>query len=61
MGPTFLNTSFSSAGLVMGLMLGMIPAIGNVAFPLVDVRDTAIAHVKAAMTPGLKGERIAIC
>ena len=35
-----------------------IPGVPNIALPTVDVRDVALGHVRALLTPGLHGKRI---
>lgn len=40
--------------------MGEVPGVAKMMFPIVDVRDVAIAHLKAAKVEEAKNERIII-
>ena len=41
-------------------MSGKYPGLMNVAIPIVDVRDAALAHLRAAVEPAAKNQRILV-
>jgi nucleoside-diphosphate-sugar epimerase len=43
-GPTLLNTFFSSLGFIKPILFGEWEGIGNTKMAVVDVRDVAYAH-----------------
>lgn len=45
LGPNLNSAWFSSGELVKGMMLGYLPMLPKVNFPVVDVRNVAEAHV----------------
>lgn len=57
-GPTLYKSSFASAMLIGGLIIGKIPKWPQVYFPIVNVEDVAEAHVLALTAPA--GERYAL-
>lgn len=57
LGPV-LGADFStSIMLVQALLAGQAPAVPNIRFGLVDVRDVADLHLRAMTDPAAKGER----
>jgi len=50
-----INTSHTS---LVGLTNGNVPAIIGLQWPLVDVRDTALAHIRAIEIPNASGRHI---
>lgn len=57
LGPVASRDLSTSIELVKQLLEGAIPALPDVGFGIVDVRDVADLHVRALVTPGLAGER----
>lgn len=41
MGPTLVNHEFTSGTLIEQFLLGKVPGVAKMMFPLVDVRDAA--------------------
>ena len=60
LGPILSTDWGTSAELVRRIMTRGVPAIPDINFATVDVRDVASAHVAAMTTPGAAGERF-IC
>jgi len=54
-GPSMTKTSSESNKILTDLMAGAYPAILDITFGFVDVRDVAAAHVKALSTPSAHG------
>jgi hypothetical protein len=47
-GPTLVNGHmFTTAEFIEQFMMAKIPGVAKVMFPMVDVRDAALAHVRA--------------
>lgn len=57
LGPLLDGTFGSSVGLVKRLLAGKDPMVPNFAFPLVDVRDVALMHLRALERPETAGRR----
>lgn len=57
LGPVMGPDHSASIELVTKLLSGAVPGAPRIGFPIVDVRDTADAHIRAMATPGLDGER----
>jgi dihydroflavonol-4-reductase len=57
LGPLLDGTHGSSVGLVKRLLAGKDPMVPNFAFPIVDVRDVALMHVRALERPQTAGRR----
>ncbi|MCH7627288.1 MAG: aldehyde reductase [Proteobacteria bacterium] len=57
LGPVTSGDLSTSIELVKQLLEGAIPALPDVGFGIVDVRDVADLHVRALTEPGLAGER----
>jgi len=47
LGPPWLNSDFTSSYVIKRIIMNDIPGIPKVSFPIVDVRDVALAHVNA--------------
>ena len=61
-GPVLSQNYGTSVGLIEGFMNGTMPAIPQLGFNAVDVRDVADLHLRAMVDPKAKGERfLAIC
>jgi len=57
LGPNLNTCNFSSGDIVRKIMLGKMPGIPKVKFPVVDVRDVAQAHLNGVTLPEAKGQR----
>jgi dihydroflavonol-4-reductase len=57
LGPLLDNISGSSVGLVKRLLSGKDPMVPNFGFPIVDVRDVALMHLRALERPETAGRR----
>ena len=47
MGPSLHKTEFTSMEIVKKLLERQMPLLPNVVFPTCDVRDVALAHIRA--------------
>lgn len=56
-GPIATDGAGSSTEVYFRLLDGAMPAIPALSFPSIDVRDVAIAHLKAMLLPGAAGKR----
>jgi len=56
-GPNLLGTNNASNEIVRKLLAREVPGVPRIFFPLVDVRDVALAHVLALMSKVAPGER----
>jgi nucleoside-diphosphate-sugar epimerase len=54
MGPPLLPGEHSSGNIMKMLMLGTIPSMPKVMFPIIDVRDAGHAHLLAAKVDGAR-------
>jgi nucleoside-diphosphate-sugar epimerase len=59
-GPTLITGEFSSMNYMRMLMMGVMPALPKVMFPIVDIRDVAQAHLNAIKVPEARNQRF-IC
>jgi dihydroflavonol-4-reductase len=57
-GPSLCPALNGSNALFVDLLTGVFPGIVNLAFALVDVRDVALAHVRALETPAARGRHV---
>lgn len=57
LGPLLDNIYGNSVGLVTRLLSGKDPMVPNFGFPIVDVRDVALMHVRALERPETAGRR----
>lgn len=57
MGPTLINTDFTSGEIIRKIMIGEYSKIPRIMFTVVDVRDVARAHINAMKTPECDGKR----
>jgi dihydroflavonol-4-reductase len=51
LGPNFAVGDFTSGDIIKKMMTGKFPGMPVIQFPIVDVRDCAIAHFKALTVP----------
>jgi dihydroflavonol-4-reductase len=56
-GPLLDDDPGTSGALTIRLMDGGLPAVPQMSFPTIDVRDVAAAHVAALQNPGAGGHR----
>jgi len=56
-GPNLLGTTNTSNEIVRKLLAREVPGVPRIFFPLVDVRDVALAHVIALQSAAAPGER----
>lgn len=59
-GPLLDGVAGTSARIVAMMMNGRVPALPNVRFGIVDVRDVAEAHVRAIDNPEVAGRRFLV-
>ncbi|MEQ5840653.1 NAD-dependent epimerase/dehydratase family protein [Paraburkholderia acidicola] len=57
MGPVMKRSISGSVGVVARLLAGKVPAIPNVGFNIVDVRDLVELHIEAMLAPQAAGQR----
>lgn len=57
-GPSLVPTLNTSNGILVGLTKGTVPGILALTYPLVDVRDVAVAHRLALEKPGASGRYV---
>lgn len=55
--PLLLPCESTTVGIIQQLLQGKLPAVPNMSFGLVDVRDVASLHMLAATKPEAKGQR----
>jgi dihydroflavonol-4-reductase len=60
LGPNFAVSDFTSGDIIKQMMSGKLPGMPVIQFPVVDVRDCAIAHLKALTVPEARNQRF-IC
>ena len=60
-GPALIQSEFSSSNYMKMLMLGLMPALPKVMFPIVDVRNVAEAHLNAIKKAEAKNKRFILC
>jgi nucleoside-diphosphate-sugar epimerase len=51
LGPNLVPGDFSSQMYMKGMLLGVMPGLPKMWFPIVDVRDVAQAHLNAIKVP----------
>jgi len=60
LGPAIIDSPFTSGDIIMKLLNNKIFGLPKIMFPIVDVRDVAIAHVKALENKNSNGKRYAL-
>lgn len=61
LGPVASADYSASVVIVQSLLRGRVPALPNIGFGVVDVRDVAELHWRALTAPGMAGERFIAC
>lgn len=61
LGPLHSRDYSASVVLIQRLLEGAMPALPDIGFGVVDVRDVADLHVRALTAPGMAGERFIAC
>lgn len=61
LGPVASADYSASVVIVQSLLQGRMPALPNIGFGIVDVRDVADLHWRALNAPGMAGERFIAC
>jgi len=59
-GPLITQNSFTAGEIVQLMMKGQLPAIPDLSYPIVDVRDAALAHIRAMENKETNGKRYII-
>ena len=57
-GPSLCGPGFPTMKVVSDLITGKMPGMPKIMIGLVDVREVAMAHIKALETPDAAGKRI---
>jgi len=57
LGPTLVGNNFSSGDIIKKFLLREMPGLPKVAFPVVDVREVAEAHLKALTNENAANKR----
>jgi dihydroflavonol-4-reductase len=57
LGPNIVTTDFSSGNYLKMMLLGLMPGLPQVCFPIVDVRNVAEAHLNAIKVPEARNHR----
>ena len=60
-GPSLINTDFSSGDIIRQLLTGELLALPRLHMPIVDVRDVAMAHLRAMETDASDAQRYICC
>jgi dihydroflavonol-4-reductase len=61
LGPVVSADYSASVTIVQQLLKGAIPALPDIGFGVVDLRDVADLHLRALTAPGMAGERFIAC
>lgn len=56
-GPSIVNDDFTSGQYIGAFMGGVFPQFPKCAFPVVDIRDISMAHLKCIKVPKAAGQR----
>eukprot|EP00347_Sterkiella_histriomuscorum_P002260 403368849 len=57
LGPAIVQSDFTSGQVIRKLLNGDFPGVPRINFPLVDVRDVALAHLRAITVPEARNNR----
>jgi len=60
LGPSLTRAENASNEIIGKLVRREVPGVPRLQFPVVDVRDVAVAHVLAMTAPGVAGERFIV-
>ena len=60
LGPTLVTHEFTTATFIEQMLMGKVPGVAKMMAPMVDVRDAALAHVRAIESPTAGNKRIII-
>lgn len=60
-GPSIIQGEFSSANYLKMMLMGVMPALPKVKFPIVDVRNVAEAHLQGVKVAEAKNQRFILC
>jgi nucleoside-diphosphate-sugar epimerase len=61
LGPSLITTDFTSGQVIKLIMTGKYPGMPKIQMPIVDVRDTAFAHLQAVKVAAAKNQRFILC
>ncbi|MEF2548309.1 aldehyde reductase [Aurantimonas sp. E1-2-R+4] len=61
LGPLLDRETGTSADLIRTMLMGRLPAVPDITFGIVDVRDVARAHLQAMTVPNAAGRRFILC
>lgn len=61
LGPLLDRVTGTSAELIRTMLKGRLPAVPDITFGIVDVRDVARAHLQAMTVPDAAGRRFILC
>ncbi|WP_206454021.1 SDR family oxidoreductase [Aurantimonas marina] len=61
LGPMLDRETGTSAELIRTMLMGRLPAVPDITFGIVDVRDVARAHLQAMTVPDAAGRRFILC
>jgi len=62
LGPVMVTTDFTSGEIIRQILIGTLFGIPKINYPIVDVRDVALAHLKAIELPEKSdGQRFICC
>ena len=57
LGPSLISTDFTSGQIVKNILEEKFPGMPKINFPVVDVRDVALAHLRGIKIPEAKNQR----
>jgi dihydroflavonol-4-reductase len=60
LGPTLVTHEFTAGILIEQFLMGKVPGVAKMMFPMVDIRDAGIAHIKALESEGAANQRIIV-
>ncbi|CDW88524.1 nad-dependent epimerase dehydratase [Stylonychia lemnae] len=60
LGPALVQTDFSSGLIIRKIMTGEIPGAPKILMPIVDVRDVALAHLRAIQVKEAANQRFIV-
>ena len=60
LGPILCGPGFASGRAIEAVVTGEYPGLPRVSFPIVDVREVALAHLRAVQLPEAKNQRFIV-